>query len=143
MGGLRRQRTSTFVTNEEEARAAVRAAIAKGVDGFKLFERLRPQDAKAAADEAHRADKPVIGHTLDIYVSADAGYQSVEHAWSVLFTSITDPKKKKEIDFARLTGQISTTDALYYMERDQYIVPRTMSQSHSPQRPRWSARSMR
>src|SRR5215470_13689382 len=36
MGGLRRQRMSTFVNNEEEARAAVRAAVAKGVDGFKL-----------------------------------------------------------------------------------------------------------
>src|ERR1051325_6083460 len=120
MGGLRRQRTSTVVTNEEEARAAVRAAIAKGVDGFKLFERLRPQDAKAAADEAHRADKPAIGHTLDIYVSPAAGYQSVEHAWSVLFTTITDPKKKKEIDFARITGKISTAESLSYMERDQF-----------------------
>jgi len=120
MGGLRRQRMSTFVTNEEEARAAVRAAVAKGVDGFKLFERLRPQDAKAAAEEAHRAGKPVIGHTLDIYVSADAGYQSVEHAWSVLFTSITDPKKKKELDFARITGKISTAEALSHMERDQF-----------------------
>ncbi|HEY1374191.1 MAG TPA: amidohydrolase family protein [Candidatus Binatia bacterium] len=120
MGGLRRQRMSTLVTNEEEARAAVRAAVAKGVDGFKLFERLRPQDAKAAADEAHRAGKPVIGHSLNIYVSADAGYQSVEHAWSVLFTSITDPQKKKELDIARITGKISTAEALSYMQRDQF-----------------------
>jgi imidazolonepropionase-like amidohydrolase len=120
LGGLRRQRMSTFVTNEEQAREAVRAAIAKGVDGFKLFERLRPQDAKAATDEAHRAGKPVIGHSLDIYASADAGYQSVEHAWSVLFTSITDPKKKNDLDTARITGKISTAEALYYMERDQF-----------------------
>jgi imidazolonepropionase-like amidohydrolase len=98
----------------------VRAAVAKGVDGFKLFERLRPQDAKAAADEAHRAGKPVIGHSLNIYVSADAGYQSVEHAWSVLFTSITDPQKKKELDIARITGKISTAEALSYMQRDQF-----------------------
>src|SRR5215470_5563654 len=119
LGGLRRQRMSTFVKSEEEARAAVRAAVAKGVDGFKLFERLRPQDAKAAADEAHRADKPVIGHSLDIYVSADAGYQSVEHAWSVLFTSITDPKKKHDLDIARITGKISTAEALSYMQKDQ------------------------
>jgi hypothetical protein len=75
---------------------------------------------KAAADEAHRADKPVIGHSLDIYASAAAGYQSVEHAWSVLFTSITDPKKKHELDMARITGKISTAEALYYMEKDQF-----------------------
>ncbi|HTM07450.1 MAG TPA: amidohydrolase family protein [Verrucomicrobiae bacterium] len=119
LGGLRRQRMSTFVTNEEQAREAVRAAVAKGVDGFKLFERLRLQDAKAAADEAHRAGKPVIGHSIDIYAAADAGYQSVEHAWSVLFTSITDPKKKNDLDTARITGKVSTAEALYYMERDQ------------------------
>src|SRR5689334_23483035 len=120
LGGLRRQRMSVFVTNEEQARAAVRAAVAKGVDGFKLFERLRPQDMKRSEEEAHRADKPVMGHSLDIYASADAGYQSVEHAWSVLFTSMTDPQKKHDLDIARITGKISTAESLYYMERDQF-----------------------
>ena len=53
-------------------------------------------------------------------LAAEAGYQSVEHAWSVLFTSITDPKKKNELDMARITGKISTAEALYYMQRDQF-----------------------
>ena len=115
-GALRRQRTSIIVENEEEARKAVRMLAEKGVDGVKLFERLSPQAAKAAADEAHRLGLPVFGHSLDIFVSADAGYQSVEHSWSVLYTSIEDPKKKADLDSARMTGKIDTAEAHVYME---------------------------
>jgi hypothetical protein len=82
LGGLRRQRTSIIVQNEEEARKAVRMLADKGVDGYKFFERLSPQVAKAGAEEAHRLGRPVIAHSLDIFVAADAGYQSVEHSWS-------------------------------------------------------------
>ena len=104
-GVLRRQRTSIIVQTEDEARKAVGMLAEKGVDGVKLFERLTPQTAKAAAAEAHRLGRPVFGHSLDIFVSADAGYQSVEHSWSVLYTSIQDPKKKAELDMARMKGK--------------------------------------
>ena len=115
-GGLRRQRTSIIVETEEEARKAVRSLAEKGVDGVKLFERLKPQVAKAAADEAHRLGRPVFGHSLDIFASADAGYQSVEHSWSVLYTSIQDPKKKNDLDMARMLGKLDTAEAHIHME---------------------------
>src|SRR4029077_19335824 len=92
MGGNRRQRTSIIVDNEDDARQAVRMLSDKGVDGYKFFERLKPAVAKAAAAEAHRLGKPVIAHSLDIFAAVDAGYQSVEHSWSVAYTSIQDPK---------------------------------------------------
>lgn len=116
VGGLRRQRTSIIVQTEDEARKAVRMLVEKGVDGVKLFERLTPQTAKAAADEAHRLGRPVLGHSLDIFASANAGYQSVEHSWSVLFTSIQDAKKKAELDIARMKGKVDTAEAHIHME---------------------------
>ena len=116
IGGLRRQRTSIIVENEEEARKAVRMLVEKGVDGIKLFERLTPQAAKAAANEAHRLGRPVFGHSLDIFASADAGYRSVEHSWSVLYTSIQDPAKRADLDKARMTGNIDTPEAHIHME---------------------------
>ncbi|HKY07812.1 MAG TPA: ABC transporter substrate-binding protein [Candidatus Binatia bacterium] len=73
-GGLRRQRTSIIVDSEEEARKAVRSLVDKGVDGIKLFERLKPQVAKAAADEARKLGRPVFGHSLDIFTAAENGY---------------------------------------------------------------------
>ena len=115
-GVLRRQRTSIIVKDEDEARKAVGMLAEKGVDGVKLFERLTPQTAKAAAAEAHRLGRPVFGHSLDIFVSADAGYQSVEHSWSVLYTSIQDPKKKADLDVARMKGKLDTAEAHVYME---------------------------
>ena len=115
-GVLRRQRTSIIVQTEDEARKAVGTLAEKGVDGVKLFERLTPQTAKAAAAEAHRLGRPVFGHSLDIFVSADAGYQSVEHSWSVLYTSIQDPKKKADLDMARMKGKLDTAEAHVYME---------------------------
>jgi imidazolonepropionase-like amidohydrolase len=120
LSGLRRQRMSVFVETEDEARKAVRAGMEKGVDGFKLFERLQPKIAKAATEEAHRLGKPVLAHTLDIFAAADAGYQSVEHSWSVLFTSIQDPKKKSDLDIARIMGKISTAEAHVHMEPAQF-----------------------
>jgi hypothetical protein len=115
-GALRRQRTSIIVETEEEARQAVRMLAEKGVDGFKLFERLTPQTSKAAADEAHRLGRPVFGHSLDIFTSAANGYQSTEHSWSVLYTSIQDPKKKAELDLARMKGKIDTAEAHIHMD---------------------------
>src|SRR5258706_3119979 len=115
-GALRRQRTSIIVKTEEEARQTVRMLAEKGVDGFKLFERLTPQTSRAAADEAHRLGRPVFGHSLDIFTSAANGYQSVEHSWSVLYTSIQDPKKKAELDKARLQGKVDTAEVHVHME---------------------------
>jgi N-acyl-D-aspartate/D-glutamate deacylase len=116
MGAVRRQRTSIIVNNEDEARKAVQMLAEKGVDGYKLFERLAPNVAKAAAEEAHRLGKPVIGHSLDIFAAADAGYQSVEHSWSVAYTSIQDPKKRAELDLARMNRKITTPEVHAQME---------------------------
>jgi hypothetical protein len=58
-GTLRRQRTSIIVDSEDEARKAVDGLVEKGVDGIKLFERLKPQVAKAAVEEAHKHGRPV------------------------------------------------------------------------------------
>lgn len=120
LSGLRRQRTSIVVQSEDEARKAVRMLVEKGVDGIKLFERLAPRIASAAADEAHRLGRPVIGHSLDIFASADAGYQSVEHSWSVLFTSIRDARKKGELDMARMKGKVDTAEAHIHMEPQMF-----------------------
>ena len=115
-GVLRRQRTSIIVETEDEARKAVRDLVAKGVDGIKLFERLKPQVAKAAADEAHELGRPVFGHTLDIFTAAENGYNSVEHSWSVIYTSIQDTKKRHDLDIARMRRKIDTAEIHAYME---------------------------
>ena len=113
---MRRQRTSIIVDSEDEARQAVRDLVAKGVDGIKLFERLKPQVARAAADEARKLGRPVFGHSLDIFTAAENGYNSVEHSWSVVYTSIQDPKKKQDLDIARMRRKVDTDEVHGHME---------------------------
>jgi imidazolonepropionase-like amidohydrolase len=114
------QRNSIIVRTEEEARKAVRAHVERGMDGFKFFERLSPEVAKAAADEARRLGRPVIAHSVDIFSAVDAGYTSVEHSWAVMFTTIRDAKKKSEVDMDRMTGKVGTVEAHTFMEPDQF-----------------------
>ena len=120
IGGLRRQRMSIIVRTPDEAKKAVRDLADKGVDGYKFFERLAPDVAKAGAEQAHALGKPVIGHSLDIFAAADAGYQSVEHSWSVAYTSIQNPERKSELDRARMNKKITTAEVHSYMEPEMF-----------------------
>jgi hypothetical protein len=90
------------------------------MDGFKFLERIAPSIAKAAAEEARRLGKPVIGHSVNMFDAIDAGYTSIEHSWAVMFTTIRDEKKRADIDMARMTGKVGTVEAHTNMEPDQF-----------------------
>jgi imidazolonepropionase-like amidohydrolase len=138
-GTLRRQRTSIIVDSEEEARKAVRELVAKGVDGIKLFGRLRPNVAKAAADEARKLGRPVFGHSLDIFTAAENGYNSVEHSWSVVYTSIQDPKRKHELDIGRMLRKIDTDEVHAHMEPKMFDkIIKTMVDKNVHWSPTWA-----
>lgn len=114
------QRGSIIVRTEEEARAAVRAHVEKGMDGFKVLERVSPEVAKAIADEARKLGKPVIGHSVNMFEAIDAGYTSIEHTWAVMFTTIRDVKKRAEVDMDRMNGRVGTVEAHVNMVPDQF-----------------------
>src|SRR5262245_10449421 len=114
------QRGSIIVRTEEEARKAVQEHVSRGMDGFKFLERLAPNVAKAAAEEARRLGKPVIGHSINIFDAVDAGYTSIEHSWAVMFTTVRDVQKRAEIDMNRMTGKVGTVEAHVNMVPDQF-----------------------
>jgi imidazolonepropionase-like amidohydrolase len=114
------QRGSIIVRTEDEARQAVRAHVEKGMDGFKVLERVSPEVAKAIADEARKLGRPVIGHSVNIFDAVDAGYTSIEHSWAVMFTTIRDTAKRAEVDMNRMTGKVGTVEAHTFMVPDQF-----------------------
>ena len=114
------QRGSIIIRTEDEARKAVQEHVNKGMDGFKFLERIAPNVAKAAAEEARRLGKPVIGHSVNMFDAIDAGYTSIEHSWAVMFTTIRDEKKRSDVDMARMTGKVGTVEAHINMEPDQF-----------------------
>ena len=120
-----------IVRTPEEARSLVRKLGEMGVDGFKFYERMTPELAKVAAAEANRLGLPVFGHSVDIFASANAGYQGVEHFWSVVITSIQNPQKKEEMIRGEARGaaglhDLNSSEFHLYMEPDfyRYIEPK-------------------
>jgi imidazolonepropionase-like amidohydrolase len=114
------QRGSIIVRTEDEARKAVQDHVNRGMDGFKFLERLEPNVAKAAAEEARRLGKPVIAHSINIFDAVDAGYTSVEHSWAVMFTTIRDVQRRAEVDMNRMTGKIGTVEAHVNMAPEHF-----------------------
>ncbi len=114
------QRGSIIVRTEDEARQAVRAHVEKGIDGLKFLERLAPNVARAAADEARKLGRPVIAHSVNIFDAVDAGYTSIEHSWAVMFTTVRDTAKRAEVDMNRMTGKVGTVEAHTFMVADQF-----------------------
>jgi imidazolonepropionase-like amidohydrolase len=132
------QRGSIIVRTEDEARKAVQEHVNKGMDGFKFLERLAPNVAKAATEEARRLGRPVIGHSVNMFDAIDAGYTSIEHSWAVMFTTIRDEKKRFDVDMARMTGKVGTVEAHTNMESDQFDqIIKTMVEKDVHWSPAW------
>ena len=54
------------------------------------FHRRSP---RRSPDEARKLGRPVIGHSVNMWETIDAGYTSIEHTWAVMFTTIKDPEE--------------------------------------------------
>ena len=78
----------THVENTEEARVETRRMIRLGVDAIKVHEGL-PNDLLAAiADEAHQANREVVGHAPDARESVLAGMRFIEHHRPVTHSTV-------------------------------------------------------
>lgn len=115
----RRARSGIVVETPEEARQAVQSLVEKGVDGLKFYDYLAPEVARAAAEEAHRLGRPVFAHSLDLAAAAEAGYDTVEHFWAVVYASIENPQRKAQLDQERNSGQIATGEFHVYLEPER------------------------
>ena len=79
------------ISGPEQARQAVRQAFFDGADLIKVIVNtgprvLAPDEMKAIVDEAHRVGKKVAAHAigdLATRVAADAGVDSIEHAYII------------------------------------------------------------
>ncbi|MEV4620752.1 amidohydrolase family protein [Asanoa sp. NPDC049573] len=78
------------VTNEAEARAAVRRVVRDGADFVKVYSRLSPAAYFAVVDEARRQQVPFVGHCPDnvpITAASKAGQRSLEHMWGTWYST--------------------------------------------------------
>jgi hypothetical protein len=118
MGGGRRG--SFPIKSPEEGREMVRWKKKMGLDQIKIGESLRGETLKAVVDEAHSLGFAAIAHSMDVFASAEAGVNAVEHHWSIGLTSISDPEKKAKLIADRWQGRLDTEELTYYYETESF-----------------------
>jgi imidazolonepropionase-like amidohydrolase len=78
------------VTNEQEARAAVRSVVRDGADFVMVYSRRSREAYFAVVDEARRQHIPFAGHCPDnvpITEASKAGQRSLEHMWGTWYST--------------------------------------------------------
>jgi imidazolonepropionase-like amidohydrolase len=118
--GSRTARGNIIVTSPEEVRQAVRRKKELGCDILKVNEFLSLDLLKVAVDEAHRLDMPVAAHSWDVIGSAKAGVDSIEHIWSVGYSSIPYAPARRKLAEDRLGGVIDQELAGSYYQTENF-----------------------
>ncbi len=118
--GARTFRDNIIVTTPEEVRRAVQRKKEFGCDILKLNEFLSMDLVKIACDEAHRLGMPVAAHSWDVAGSVDAGVDSIEHIWSVGYSSIPYVPARRRLAEDRLGGAIDQELAGAYYQTENF-----------------------
>jgi hypothetical protein len=118
--GSRTSRDNIIVTTPEEVRKAVQRKRELGCDILKVNEFLSMDLLKVAVDEAHRLDMPVAAHSWDVPGSVNAGVDSIEHIWSVGYSSIPYGPARRKLAEDRLGGVIDQELAGAYYQSENF-----------------------
>jgi imidazolonepropionase-like amidohydrolase len=113
-------RGNITVETPEEARKAVRDKKEQGYDLIKLNEFISYDLVHAVCNEAHEVGLPVTAHSWDVIESVKAGVDSIEHIWSVGYSSILDVKRRRQLAKQRLAGNIEQELAGSYYEPENF-----------------------
>ena len=105
------------ISGVEEARRAVRQAIADGADCIKVIvdnghNLLSLEELKVIVEEAHRKKRPVAAHTTtdeSIRNAVEAGVDSIEHGYS-LPDDVLAPMARKRIFLVPTDGPMDVCD---------------------------------
>ncbi|HTF92456.1 MAG TPA: amidohydrolase family protein, partial [Verrucomicrobiae bacterium] len=118
--GSRTARDNIIVTTVDEVRNAVRRKKELGCDILKVNEFLSLDLVKVAVDEAHGLGMPVAAHSWDVVGHASVGVDSIEHIWSVGYSSIPYAPARRKLAEDRLGGVIDQELAGAYYQTENY-----------------------
>jgi hypothetical protein len=118
--GSRTARDNIIVTTADEVRKAVQRKKELGCDILKVNEFLSLDLVKVAVDEAHGLGMPVAAHSWDVVGHANAGVDSIEHIWSVGYSSIPYAPARRKLAEDRLGGVIDQELAGAYYQTENY-----------------------
>lgn len=118
--GSRTARDNIIVTSAEEVRRAVQRKKEFGCEILKINEFMPLDLAKIAVDEAHSLGMAVAAHSWDVVGHASAGVDSIEHIWSVGYSSIPYAPARYKLAQDRLGGVIDQELAGAYYQTENF-----------------------
>jgi imidazolonepropionase-like amidohydrolase len=118
--GSRTARDNIIVTTAEDVRRAVQRKKELGCEILKVNEFLPLDLLKVAVDEAHGLGMPVAAHSWDVVGSVKAGVDSIEHIWSVGYSSIPYAPARRKLAQDRLGGVIDQELAGAYYQTENF-----------------------
>jgi hypothetical protein len=118
--GSRTSRDNVIVTTPEEVLSAVKRKKEFGCDILKVNEFLSLDLLKVAVEEAHRLEMPVAAHSWNVVGSCNAGVDSIEHIWSVGYSSIPYAPARRKLAEDRLGGVIDQELAGAYYQTENF-----------------------
>ncbi len=118
--GSRTSRDNVIVTTPEEVLSAVKRKKEFGCDILKVNEFLSLDLLKVAVEEAHRLEMPVAAHSWNVVGSCNAGVDSIEHIWSVGYSSIPYAPARHKLAEDRLGGVIDQELAGAYYQTENF-----------------------
>ena len=118
--GSRTARDNIIVTTAEEVRRAVQRKKELGCEILKVNEFLSLDLVKVAVDEAHGLGMSVAAHSWDVVGSVKAGVDTIEHIWSVGYSSIPYAPARRKLAQDRLGGVIDQELAGAYYQTENF-----------------------
>ena len=121
--GGSRGRGEGGVKTPEQGREEVRKLLALGVDSIKVLESLPTEILRVIVEEAHRAGKPVIAHSVNGIEAVLAGVaiDSIEHSHSVIMGTIGSAEVRKRVHEGRSGPDRLTSQEVHsFGEEEQY-----------------------
>ncbi len=122
--GGSRGRAERGIKTAEEARQKVRELLALNVDAIKALEALSPELLSAITDEAHKAGKIVITHSVNGIEAVLAGIpiDDIEHSHSVIMGTIGSDEARKQLHEgrSRATDRLTSQEVHSFMEEPYY-----------------------
>ncbi len=106
-----------IVTNEKEAREAVRQLREESNDFVKVYSSLKPEAFFAILDEAARGPQPLavaghVPHMVSATEASDRGMKSMEHSYGILLCCSKDEEKLRKQLVASMTDDLMGKDTL-------------------------------
>jgi imidazolonepropionase-like amidohydrolase len=122
--GGSRGRTEQAIKTPDEARKKVRELLAADVDAIKALDALSSEQLSAIADEAHKAGKIVITHSVNGIEAVLAGIpiDDIEHSHSVIMGTVGSEEARKKLheDRSRPTDRMTSQEVHSFMEEAFY-----------------------